>query len=98
MLHTHHQDRHYVAALDAERLRQSGARDLERVVAAAANDDQLAWSALVSRFRGRISRVTRAHGLNAHQADDVAQETWLRLFRNVSRVRDPQALGAWIDT
>ncbi|WP_053227011.1 RNA polymerase sigma factor [Solirubrobacter soli] len=90
MLHQLHQTRSYLAAVDAERI--------ERMVAAAGRGDQSAWSALVARFRGRVLRVARFHGLNAHQADDVAQETWLRLFRNLERVRDPLALGAWVDT
>src|SRR4051794_14925047 len=98
MLHTHHQDRNYIAALEADRLRASRGSDLERVVAAAARGDEFAWSALVARFRGRIMRVARAYGLSGHQADDVAQETWLRLYRSVAGVRDAQALGAWIDT
>jgi RNA polymerase sigma factor (sigma-70 family) len=90
VLHQLHQDRNYVAALDAERI--------ERMVAAAGRGDQSAWSAIVARFRGRVMRVARSHGLNTHQADDVAQETWLRLYRNLERVRDPLALGAWVDT
>ncbi len=105
MLHQLHQDRNYVATLDAERLRQSAQRHrpadadmIERMVAAAGRGDQSAWSALVARFRGRVQRVARSHGLSAHQVDDVAQETWLRLFRNLHRVRDPLALGAWVDT
>ncbi len=97
MLHTHHQDRNYVAALEADRRRES-ALGLERMVAAAGRGDQSAWSALVARFRGQILRVARSHGLNAHQADDVAQETWVRLYRSLERVRDPGALGAWVDT
>ena len=90
MLHQLHQDRNYLAALDAERI--------ERMVAAAGRGDQSAWSAIVARFRGRIMRVARSHGLNTYQADDVAQETWLRLYNTLERVRDPRALGAWVDT
>ena len=90
MLHQLHHDRNYVTALDAERI--------ERMVVAAGRGDQSAWSAIVARFRGRIMRVARSHGLNTYQADDVAQETWLRLYRNLERVRDPLALGAWVDT
>jgi RNA polymerase sigma factor (sigma-70 family) len=95
MLHTHHQDRHYVASVEAERQRRS---DLNAVVSAAGRGDQSAWSNLVAHFRGRIMRVARSHGLNAYQADDVAQETWLRLDRGLGSLRDPQALGAWLDT
>jgi RNA polymerase sigma factor (sigma-70 family) len=105
VLHQLHHDRHYIATLNADRLRDSAQRarpadadTIERMVAAAGRGDQSAWSALVARFRGRVMRVARSHGLNAHQADDVAQETWLRLYRNLGHVRDPLALGAWVDT
>ena len=53
---------------------------------------------LISRFRGHVARVARSYGLNAHQVDDVAQETWLRLYRHIGSVRDPHALGAWLGT
>jgi len=89
-----HQTRTYLDALEVDRLR----RLLNEMVAAAAEGDQAAWSDLVARFRGRVIRVARAHGLDAHQADDVAQETWLRLYRNLGNVRDPFSLGAWIET
>jgi RNA polymerase sigma factor (sigma-70 family) len=86
--------RTYLDSREVERLR----RLLNEMVAAAAEGDQAAWSDLVSRFRGRVIRVARAHGLDSHQADDVAQETWLRLYRNLDNVRDPFSLGAWIET
>jgi RNA polymerase sigma factor (sigma-70 family) len=71
---------------------------LEHVVVAAGKGDETAWSAIVLRFRGRVMRVARSHGLNPYQADDVAQETWLRLYRSIESVRDPLSLGAWIET
>ncbi len=90
----YHHNRPYLDGLEADRFRRS----LHEMVVAAGNGDQSAWSALVARFRGRVLRVARAHGLDAHQADDVAQETWLRLYRNLEKVRDPFSLGAWIET
>jgi RNA polymerase sigma factor (sigma-70 family) len=86
--------RPYLDTREVERLRSL----LNEMVAAAAEGDQAAWSDLVARFRGRVIRVARAHGLDAYQADDVAQETWLRLYRNLDNVRDPFSLGAWIET
>ncbi len=84
----------YLDELAADRLR----RLMNEMVAAAGGGDQAAWSDLVARFRGRVIRVARAHGLDPYQADDVAQETWLRLYRNLGTVRDPFSLGAWIET
>ncbi len=90
----HHQTRSYLDQLEVDRLR----RVLNEMVAAAGGGDQAAWSDLVERFRGRVIRVARAYGLDPYQADDVAQETWLRLYRNLDTVRDPFSLGAWIET
>jgi RNA polymerase sigma factor (sigma-70 family) len=84
----------FLDGLEADRLRRS----LDEMVAAAGKGDQSAWSALIARFRGRVLRVARSHGLDPYQADDVAQETWLRLYRNLEKVRDPFSLGAWIET
>jgi RNA polymerase sigma factor (sigma-70 family) len=84
----------YLDEIEADRLR----RLLNAMVAAAGDGDQAAWSDLVARFRGRVIRVARAHGLDPYQADDVAQETWLRLYRSIDSVRDPFSLGAWIET
>ena len=84
----------YLDEVEAGRLR----RLLNEMVAAAHDGDQAAWADLVARFRGRVFRVARAHGLDPDQADDVAQETWLRLYRSLDSVRDPFSLGAWIET
>lgn len=75
-----------------------GGRELRDTLAAAKACDPFAWNALVERFRGQVLRVARSFGLDGHQADDVAQETWLRLYRNLDSVRDPDALGAWLTT
>src|SRR4051794_36905225 len=89
-----HHTRTYLDTREVERLR----RLLNEMVAAAGAGDQAAWSDLVARFRGRVIRVARAHGLDPYQAVDVAQETWLRLYRSLDTVRDPFSLGAWIET
>ncbi len=75
-----------------------GGRELGDTLAAARACDPYAWHAIVDRFRGQVLRVARSFGLDSHQADDVAQETWLRLFRHLEGVREPDALGAWLTT
>jgi RNA polymerase sigma factor (sigma-70 family) len=91
-LHTVHEDRR-------GRMRCAlGGCELRDTLAAAKARDPFAWSALVERFRSHVLRVARSFGLDSHQADDVAQETWLRLYRNLEGVRDPDALGAWLTT
>ena len=72
--------------------------DLDDVVRAASAGDGAAWAALVERFAGRIRAVTQAHRLSQHDAEDVMQSTWLRLFEHIASVRVPGAVGAWIAT
>ncbi len=68
------------------------------LLGAASRGDQEAWQALVERYSGTIASVTRAHRLDAADAGDVHQSTWLRLFEHRHRIRQPDRLGAWLTT
>jgi RNA polymerase sigma factor (sigma-70 family) len=100
-----HHNRSYIDALEADR-RSAAARrrppvdadELERIVLAAAAGDGGAWSALVERFAARVRIVARTHRLAPHDVEDVAQATWLRLLEHIDAVREPAALGAWLET
>lgn len=91
----HHHQRPYVAALDAER-RAGG--DLDRLVRAAANGEQSAWNAIVSRFTRRLTRLVASHRVPSQDVDDVVQLTFIKLYENLGSLRDPNALPAWLDT
>jgi RNA polymerase sigma factor (sigma-70 family) len=71
---------------------------LEQTVRAAATGDDEAWCALVTRFTNRVHRVARSHRLPADDVEDVAQTVWLRLLERVHTLRDPAAVGAWLET
>jgi RNA polymerase sigma factor (sigma-70 family) len=101
----HHHHRSYQSQQQEDRIREAAAarraRDakaLERTVRAAAAGDSAAWSALMTRFGNRVRGVAQAHGLNAHDVDDVQQATWMRLLQHIDRVREPAAIGGWLDT
>ena len=101
MLHHLHHTTDYVASVHEERVRRgtrADASDISKAMKAAEKGDANAWAMLISRFRGHVARVARSYGLDAHQVDDVSQETWLRLYRHIGSVRDPHALGAWLGT
>jgi RNA polymerase sigma factor (sigma-70 family) len=95
---------HHVSALAAgvptggRRSCRAPSSELERLLLAAAAGDASAWDSLVSRFTPRIRAVARAHRLGAHDTEDVVQTTWLKLFRHIGSVRDPEKLGAWLTT
>jgi RNA polymerase sigma factor (sigma-70 family) len=60
--------------------------------------DQTAWNEIVERFQGLVWATARAHRLSHADAADVAQTTWLRLVEHLDRIREPEALGAWVAT
>jgi RNA polymerase sigma factor (sigma-70 family) len=100
-----HHDRHFVGTLQDERRAAAARRrppadagELERLVHAAAAGNPTAWSDLIERFSARIRSVARRHRLSAHDIDDVVQDTWLTLLRHIYGVRDPNAIGAWLET
>jgi RNA polymerase sigma factor (sigma-70 family) len=101
----HHHHRPYQTERSSERIREASsarqvrdARMVERAVRAAASGDGAAWNSLVQRFGARVRGVALSHGLNAHDVDDVQQATWMRLLMNIDRVREPAAIGAWLET
>jgi RNA polymerase sigma factor (sigma-70 family) len=67
------------------------------VTSAAAGDHQ-AWDALVDRFASTVWAIARAHRLNAADAADVSQTTWLRLLEHLDRIQQPERIGAWLAT
>ncbi|GIG88109.1 RNA polymerase sigma factor [Plantactinospora endophytica] len=68
------------------------------LLAGAAAGDRGAWDTIVTRHAGLVWAVARSLGLNATDAADVSQVTWLRLVEHLDRIRDPGALGAWLAT
>jgi RNA polymerase sigma factor (sigma-70 family) len=72
--------------------------NLAELVRSAAAGDQAAWEEIVDRFTSLVWATARAHRLSRADAADVAQTTWLRLVENLDRIREPEALGAWLAT
>ena len=66
------------------------------LVAAAAEGDAAAWSAIVDRYSPMIYGIARSFRLDAATAADVSQTVWLRLVENLGRLREPEHVGAWL--
>jgi RNA polymerase sigma factor (sigma-70 family) len=67
---------------------------LERLRSGAPDD----WDDAARRFGPLLLWVVRRHRLTPEDAADVVQTTWLRLWENLDRVRDPDALAGWLVT
>jgi RNA polymerase sigma factor (sigma-70 family) len=70
----------------------------EGLVEAARRGDQAAWGAIVDTYGSRVWAVARAHRLNAADAEDVFQVTFLRLVTHIETIREPSRIGAWLAT
>lgn len=68
------------------------------LVASAAEGDQVAWDALVSRYGGLVWSIARSHRLGPADAADVSQTVWLRLVEHLHSLRDPEHVGGWLAT
>lgn len=75
----------------------TGADDAMLVERARAGD-QDAWQALVARHSSRAWAVARSHRLNAADAADVVQVTFMRLVTHIDTIREPSRVGAWLAT
>lgn len=68
------------------------------LLAGCSRGDQDSWDEMVERFGKLVWSVVRSHRMNAVDAEDVRQLTWLRLVQNIDRIRDPDRIGDWLAT
>ena len=72
--------------------------EMAELLGRAAAGDQSAWTRIVDRYAPLVWSVARSFRLNAADAADVHQATWLRLVEQMDSIRDPERLGAWLAT
>lgn len=67
-----------------------------RAVARVQAGDAAAYDYLVAKYLPRV--VSIAHGVvrNAHDAEDLAQEAFVKAFQNIGRFREGEPFGPWI--
>jgi RNA polymerase sigma factor (sigma-70 family) len=75
-----------------------GHTDLATLLRAASEGDQEAWNAITDRFTSLLWSVARSYRLGSDDAEDVVQNTWLRLLENLTKIDNPEALAGWLAT
>jgi RNA polymerase sigma factor (sigma-70 family) len=68
----------------------------DELLAGASQGQWEAWDEIISRYGGLVIRAATRIGLGHSDAADVAQLTWLQLWRRGHQVREPDRLGAWL--
>lgn len=67
-----------------------------RLVQECLRGNEQAWNLLVDRYKNLIYAIPIRYGLPPQDAADIFQGVCLDLFNQLSRVRDAEALQAWI--
>jgi RNA polymerase sigma factor (sigma-70 family) len=66
------------------------------LVASCLSGDEQAWGVLIDRYNRLIFSIPLKQGLSRDEAADIFQAVCLDLVAELPRLRDPQALPAWL--
>lgn len=67
-----------------------------RVIARVQDGDAEAYDTLVSKYLPRVVAIAWGVVRNAHDAEDLAQEAFVRAYQNIGRFRTADPFGPWI--
>jgi len=67
-----------------------------RVIARVQDGDAEAYDVLVSKYLPRVIAIAWGVVRNAHDAEDLAQEAFVRAYQNIGRFRTSDPFGPWI--
>jgi RNA polymerase sigma-70 factor (ECF subfamily) len=70
--------------------------DDSELIARAAGGDAAAFQALVERHRSMVYRVAYQFAGNHHDAEDIAQEVFIKVYRSLDRFRQDAQLTSWM--
>ena len=78
--------------------RPEGVAEDRRLVLLARGGDRSAFDALTVKYAGLVRALTAARLGRGPDAEDAAQDTFLRAFRQLPRLDDPERFAGWLST
>ena len=66
------------------------------LITRAAGGDPAAFQALVERYRSMVYRVAFQFAGNHHDAEDIAQEVFIKVYRSLEKFRQDAQLTSWL--
>jgi len=67
-----------------------------QLVERAVGGDRAAFGRLAERYRGRVHAFSLAVCVDAGEAAELTQETFVRALANLPRLEDPDRFGSWL--
>lgn len=75
---------------------QARDRSADELLTGASQGQWAAWAEIISRYGGLVIHTAIKIGLSHSDAADVAQLTWLQLWKHGHQVREPDRLASWL--
>jgi RNA polymerase sigma factor (sigma-70 family) len=75
---------------------EAGREEDARLIKGCLLGNESAWSELVSKYKNLIFSIPIKYGLSRDDAADIFQAVCLDLLNDLSKIRDHNALAAWI--
>lgn len=66
------------------------------IAQAAKEGDQQAFEALIEKYKNAVYAVILPKVKNFHHAEDLAQETFVQAYKNLSSMKEPEKVGFWL--
>jgi RNA polymerase sigma-70 factor, ECF subfamily len=66
------------------------------LITRAASGDPAAFQALVERYRSMVYRVAYQFAGNHYDAEDIAQEVFIKVYRSLDKFRQDAQLSSWL--
>jgi RNA polymerase sigma factor (sigma-70 family) len=70
--------------------------DLSELVAACQQGDARAQQVFYERYKGKMMRVCQRYTRTTSEAEDIFQEAFIKIFREIKNLENPNAADSWV--
>lgn len=81
-----------------QRLTVGDSADNKKLIELCLRGDRAAWERVVDQYARLVHSVPVRHGLSADEVEDVAQDVFTALAKNLHQIENPNALPGWLVT
>ncbi|MDJ1466217.1 RNA polymerase sigma factor [Cytophagaceae bacterium DM2B3-1] len=69
--------------------------DKELILGCQQNDPK-SQTAFYQKYKGRLMGICRRYAKNPEEAEDILQESFIKIFRSIAEIRNPDAIVGWM--
>jgi RNA polymerase sigma factor (sigma-70 family) len=73
-------------------------QDIEELVAACQKSDRQAQTIFYDRYKSKMLAICCRYARTAHEAEDIFQEAFVKVFRDMGELKSAHAADSWVKT